>query len=84
VAYEVIPFNVFTVRPDPSILSMVDGGLTFFIGTGVVLLGLIVAEKFGLPINNTFVKVLVYTGIGVSFLLFVLKSPLFRGLLAGY
>lgn len=64
-AYESIPFKVF-MNPDVGM---------FAIG-GVVLIGLIVAEKFGLTINDTLVRVIAWTSIGASFLMFLFKSTL--------
>jgi hypothetical protein len=56
---EVIPFKVFvagSIYPSTGVLSAVDGGLTFFVGTGVALLALVVAEKMGLNVNKGAVR----------------------------
>lgn len=80
---EVIPLKVF-LAPSPGVLSALDGGLSFFIGTGVVLLGLIVAEKLGLPINETAVRWLVRGGVLGFIVWWVLTSPLMRHLFIGF
>jgi hypothetical protein len=91
--YEVIPFKTFvsgattlgsSIGPSPHVLSMLDGGLTFFLGTGAVLLGLIALEKMGLTINETTIRFLGWSGIAVAALWFVLKNPLFRSLVIGF
>jgi hypothetical protein len=54
---EVIPFNTFmSIAPSASTLAWVDYGLTFFAGTGVALLALVVAEKMGFNINKAAVR----------------------------
>lgn len=78
---EVIPFKVFMSAGH---LSAVDGGLTFFVGTGVVLLGLVALEKLGVTINETAVRWFVRISV-VSFVAWwVLTSPLLRHLLFGF
>lgn len=81
---ETIPLKVFMASPSYQVTSMVDGGLTFFVGTGVVLLGLIALEKLGVPINEKMVRMSVLTGIVVMVLWTVLKNPLFRSMLLGF
>lgn len=66
---ETIPFKVF-MNPDVGL----------FVAGGVVLLGLVVAEKLGYTINERLVKIIAYTSIGLSFLLFVLKTNLWATL----
>lgn len=83
-AYEVIPFKLFMAAPSPGILSLVDGGLTFFVGTGAVLLGLIALEKMGVTVNESFVRVIGWVGVLLAFGYFVLKNPLMRSLVIGF
>lgn len=88
-AYEVIPFKAFVagstmMGPSPHVLSMLDGGLTFFVGTGAVILGLIALEKLGLEINETTVRVCGYISLAFAVLWFVFKNPLFRSLTFGF
>lgn len=78
---EVIPFKVFMSSAH---LSAVDGGLTFFIGTGVVLLGMVVLEKLGVTINETAVRWFVRIGVAVFAAWWVLTSRLLRHLLFGF
>lgn len=74
-SYEVIPFNVFmTIAPKASIMSTVDGGLTFFLGLGASLLVLTVLEKFGVSINEKVVRFIAYGGIGFGFVMLCLKT----------
>ncbi len=86
--YEVIPFKAFvagsSIGPSYQVLSMVDGGLTFFVGTGVVLLGLIALEKMGLTINESLIRYFAWSGILIAAVWFVLKNPLFRSLVMGF
>jgi uncharacterized membrane protein len=82
---ETIPLKVFMAAgPSPATLSLVDGGLTFFIGTGACLLGLIALEKLGVSVNETTVRVIGWMGVLIAFVVFVLKNPLFRGLAFGW
>lgn len=82
--YEVISFKTFmdgpaigsSIYPDPSIFHMVDGGLTFFCGLGVTLLGLIVLEKLGVQIDEKMVRWFMWAGVLVFFGIFLLKNPL--------
>lgn len=67
--YEVIPFKQF-LSPD----------LGLFAVGGAVLLGLIIAERFGVTINETLVRIIAYTSIGVSLIMFVLKTGLWATL----
>ena len=77
---EVIPFNVFmSIQPSASVLSGVDGGLTFFIGMGATLIVLILLEKFGVTINEKLVRFVAYGGIGFGFVMLCLKTYLFFG-----
>lgn len=76
---EVIPFKVFMITPKASILSAVDGGLTFFCGLGASLLVLIALEKLGVTINERLVRFLAYTGIGFAFLMLCWKTILLFG-----
>lgn len=52
---EVIPFKLF-IAPSTHSLSLVDGGLTFFVGVGVALTALTVAEKMGFNVNKGAVR----------------------------
>lgn len=81
--YEVIPFNVFMAVPVPHVLSW-GGGLTFFVGAGVVLLGLVALEKMGIKVNETAVRWTVLTCVAVFVVWSVLKMPLFRHVLFGF
>ena len=56
--------------------AMVDGGLSFFGGLGVTLLGLAAIEKMGVPINETAVRIVVWIGGCVAVGYAVLKKPL--------
>jgi hypothetical protein len=77
---EVIPFNVFmSIQPKASILSAVDGGLTFFLGLGATLLVLVVLEKCGVSIDDKIVRFLMYGGVGFGFVMLCLKTYLFFG-----
>ena len=85
--YETIPFKSFVagnISPSMPIEQMLDGGLTFFVSTGAVLLGLVILEKCGVPINQTVVKWMCVGGLVFSFLWAVFKNPLFRRLVAGF
>lgn len=85
--YEFIPFKAFvagSITPAPHVLSLLDGGLTFFIGTGAVILGLVALEKFGLPINEQTVRFLMWGSILFFLLWFVFKNPLIRSLTFGF
>jgi len=85
--YEVIPFKLFmatSMAPSPNLVSWVDGGFTFFVGTGVVLLGLIAAEKMGLSINESMIRMFVYVGAVLAIGFAIFKSNLFRHLLMGF
>lgn len=73
-SYEVIPFKEFMIYPKASILSAVDGGLTFFLGLGATLLVLIVLEKLGVTINERLVRLIAYGGIGFGFVMLCLKT----------
>lgn len=66
---ETIPFKVF-MNPDVGL----------FVVGGAVLLGLIIAERFGVSINETLVRIIAYTSIGVSLIMFVLKTGLWTTL----
>lgn len=70
--------------PSSKVLSMVDGGLSFFVGTGAVLLGLTLLEKLGLTINAEFIRYIAWSGILIAVLWSILKNPLFRSLLMGF
>lgn len=88
-SYTVIPFSEFMLGssymgPSVSTLSMLDGGLSFFIGTGAVFLGLIVLEKMGLRINESNVRLFVLTGAILFALWAVAKNPLLRSLAIGF
>ena len=85
----VIPFKAFVagtsyIAPNPGVLSMLDGGLTFFIGTGAVLLGLIALEKMGITINETLIRALGVMSLVVAALWFMFKNPLFRSMVIGF
>lgn len=79
--YEVIPFKVFLAAPT---VSMIDAGLTFFAGTGVVLLGLIALEKMGVPVNESLVRIVGWVGVLIAFGYLVLRNPLLRSLVTGF
>lgn len=81
--YEVIPFKVFMAVPIPHPLSW-DGGLTFFVGTGVLLLGLVALEKMGVPINENAVRWTVRVCMALFIAWSVLFMPLFRHVLFGF
>jgi hypothetical protein len=81
-AYETIPLKLF-LAPSPKIIAAVDGGLTFFIGTGVAILGLVLAEKMGLKINKAAIRWSVRVAVCVFVLWAVLTSGLLRHLLFG-
>jgi hypothetical protein len=70
--------------PSPQIFSLLDGGLTFFVGTGVVFLGLVVAEKFGIPVNESTVRAFMIVGAVVAVCFAIVKSRLFRHMLIGF
>ncbi|NRD81176.1 hypothetical protein HPT25_28195 [Bacillus sp. BRMEA1] len=76
---KVIPFKVFMIGPKPSILSGIDGGLTFFIGLGSTLLILIALEKLGVTINETLVRAVSYGAMGFGFLMLCWKLVLLVG-----
>ena len=78
VRIETIPFKVF-MAPSTGILSSVDGGLTFFIGLGATILVLIVLEKLGVTINEKLVRLVAYSGLGLSFVLLCWKVVLLFG-----
>lgn len=85
----VIPFKAFVagtsyIAPDPGVLSLLDGGLTFFLGTGAVLLGLIALEKMGVTVNESFVRTIGWIGVLIAFGYFVLRNPLMRSLVIGF
>jgi hypothetical protein len=85
---QVIPFQEFmigsTIVPSMKFLPMLDGGLTFFVGTGACLLGLIALEKMGLRVNEQNVRFFVLTGAVLFALWAVFKNPLFRSLTFGF
>jgi uncharacterized protein involved in response to NO len=66
---QTIPFKVF-----------MNGDVGLFVAGGAVLVGLIIAEKFGVTINETLVRIITYTSIGASLLMFVLKTTLWHTL----
>ncbi|MEK4442351.1 hypothetical protein [Niallia sp. FSL K6-0077] len=85
--YEVIPFKSFMVGniyPTMPVHSWLDGGLTFFISTGGVLLALVVLEKLGVEINESLVRLVVLSAGALSFLWAIFKNPLFRSLVIGF
>lgn len=85
--YEIVPFQAFlsgSVVPSSSILSAVDGGLSFFVGTGVVLLGLVVAEKMGWNINKPAIRWTVRVCVALFVLWAVLTSGFLHHLLFRY
>ncbi|WP_163102239.1 hypothetical protein [Peribacillus alkalitolerans] len=71
---EVIPFKVFMAKP--SLTTMVDGGLVFFGGLGVCLIGLVILEKFGYQPNEKALRWLMWSGILASFTFAVLTNGL--------
>jgi hypothetical protein len=68
-AYESIPVKVF-----------MNGDVGLFAAGGAVLVGLIIAERFGVNINETLVRIIAYTSIGASLLMFLLKTTLWHTL----
>lgn len=80
---EIIPFKVF-MAPSVGILSSVDGGLVFFVSTGVVLLGLVALEKLGITVNEKAVRWLVRGGVLAFVVWAVLTSGLLRHLTFGF
>jgi hypothetical protein len=66
---QTIPFKVF-----------MNGDVGLFVAGGAVLIGLIIAEKFGMTINETLVRIIAYTSIGASLLMFLLKTTLWHTL----
>lgn len=88
-ATEIIPFKTFMtgysyISPDPGILSMLDGGLTFFVSTGAALLALIFLEKVGVPINESTVRFIGVGGVLIALLWAIFKNPLIRSLTIGF
>ncbi|WP_342025708.1 hypothetical protein AADC60_24410 [Cytobacillus pseudoceanisediminis] len=86
---EVIPFKQFVsgysyMAPDPGLLSMVDGGLTFFVGTGAVLMALFFLEKCGVPINEATVRAVGLGGVLFAIGWAIFKNPLIRSLVIGF
>lgn len=82
---EVIPFNTFmSIVPSSSALSLVDGGLTFFVGTGLTLLGLVVAEKMGFKVNKAGVRWTVRVCVVFFVLWAVFTSGFLSHVLFGY
>lgn len=85
--YEVIPFKTFlagNIYPTMPVHNWLDGGLTFFISTGGVLLALVVLEKMGVEINESLVRLVVVSGGVLAGLWAIFKNPLFRSLLIGF
>jgi hypothetical protein len=82
-AIEVIPFKLF-IAPSTHTLSLVDGGLTFFIGTGVALLALTIAEKMGFNINKSAVRWSVRILTAIFVLWAVFTSGFLSHVLFGY
>lgn len=85
--YEVIPFKTFlagNIYPTMPVHSWLDGGLTFFVSTGGVLLALVVLEKMGVEINESLVRLVVVSGGVLAGLWAIFKNPLFRSLLTGF
>lgn len=84
---EVISFKTFvagSITPSSAVLSAVDGGLTFFVGTGLALLGLVVAEKMGVNINKGAVRWTVRVCVALFVLWAVFTSGFLTHLLFGY
>jgi hypothetical protein len=79
---EVIPLKMF-LAPAPAIISAVDGGLMFFAGTGVTLLGLVVAEKMGFNVNHNAVRWTVRIMVAAFVLWAVFTSGFLKHLLFG-
>ncbi len=85
--YEVIPFKSFlagNIYPTMPVHSWLDGGLTFFISTGGVLLALVILEKCGVEINESLVRLVVLSAGALSLLWAIFKNPLFRSLVIGF
>lgn len=94
-AVQVIPFREFMASKtvgssyysssyllSGSVIDYLDYGLIFFIGLGVVLLGITVLEKYDIKINKTLLRIVVLM-LGCSFFLYaILNSNLFISLLA--
>jgi uncharacterized BrkB/YihY/UPF0761 family membrane protein len=86
-AIEVISFKSFmaagssackvaSIYPSSHIMHMLDGGLFFFGGLAVVLLGLVLLEKSGLEINEKNLRWLMLPAILAAILWSILKFPL--------
>ncbi|MEK6459529.1 hypothetical protein AABM27_03395 [Heyndrickxia faecalis] len=80
---ETLPFKTFMAAPvygyaAPHFTTMLDGGLVFFGGLGVCLLGLTFLEKVGIEINETRLRWLMRAGILASFGFFMLKNALWN------
>ena len=85
-AYQAIPLKTFmagSIVPNPGILAAVDGGLMFFGGMGIALLGLVVAEKMGLDVNKSAVRWCVRVSACVFVLWAIYPSGFLRHLLFG-
>lgn len=86
--YEVIPFKTFmlgaSIAPSMPIHAWLDGGLTFFVGTGAVLISLVILEKLGVEINETSVRIVGLTAVLFALAWAIFKNPLFRSLLIGF
>jgi 4-amino-4-deoxy-L-arabinose transferase-like glycosyltransferase len=84
-AYEVISFKTFmagsspvvaSIYPSAHVMHMLDGGLVFFCGLGVAVLGLVLLEKCGVSINEKNVRWLMWGGILVALGVAILNNPL--------
>ncbi|MER2057323.1 MAG: hypothetical protein ABTA16_00785 [Niallia sp.] len=85
--YEVIPFKSFlagNIYPTMPVHGWLDGGLTFFVSTGGVLIALVILEKCGVEINESLVRLVVVSGGVLAGLWAIFKNPLFRSLLTGF
>ena len=97
-AVQVIPFKEFMATKatvgssyysasyllGSDIVQLVDYGSIFFIGLGVVLLGITILEKYGVKINKELVRAVVLV-LGISSVLFaILNSSFLTGLRFGW
>jgi hypothetical protein len=85
--YEVIEFKSFiagSVYPSFPVNTWLDGGYTFFLSTGAVLLTLVVLEKMGVEINESLVRIVGVCGVLLALGWAIFKNPLFRRLLIGF
>lgn len=76
--------TLLSIQPSVSTLSLVDYGLTFFVGTGVTLLGLVIAEKFGFNVNKGAVRWTVRLVVAAFILWAIFTSGFLTHVMFGY